>query len=1106
MSPPAILGRPSRSGGGRWWALLGIAALFSACSPPENDSPSQTIRGLEIGPKAGEDKFFECPLARGQYLRVVANSDQIDLKLILWGPRQPTHPPSEICAKGVEHDDSMTPQMLVCSDGSQLRGPHAKEEAAWIARVPGRYQVQVLDLSAEKGAFSFERWGPREPDVWDRRRSRALAIHDEAERKTGGLGLADWHRRASLLDRGIIFWHDLGDVEREADLLKYRGDLHQKFSHFEIAESDFSRAQALYRKIGQPLGVAEASHNKGFALQNLGRDTEAVPEFQRAAELFHKTGVRENEGAALANLGNSQIALGDQHTAIASLERARDIERVVNRERLAKILNSLGEVYNSINQKEKSRDAYEQSLTLAEQYKNFEDLSAAHNGLGVYFQSIGDWDRAIENYRRALDELPENRVNWRARTYNNLGRAYTWQNKIDRAQDSFRQALKILGTIDAEARDPETEAYVLTNLAFLYLKTKQFGLARDLIKSARRMKHSNDQFDIASREVEGALYRELGNFYQAREALERGLTLSQKLDYPQRTAGLLLELARLNGAENHLGVALEKIEQAIQIIESSRNQLLDKEQRSTLQASRNDFYDFYVDLLEQSHKADPTAGYDGLALKISERAHARSLLEALNEVDLDPGDGADRALPQRGPALREKVQGAELRLSALRQRRAKATEVQDATQRLKASLAELSRFEDRQRGANPRYAELVQPEPLTADQMKQVAGSDALILEYWLGEERSHLWVISAEGISSFAIAQTRQAIEDRASSFYEALVEPGRPQSTAASRRQAAARGRQSGDWLSRTLLGPAASLLKSRPLLIVADGALHHIPFSALPDPLAGSGSMPKILLEMHPLVNLPSVSVLRMLRNDRGAAPPKEAAIYGDPVFRDDDPRVGREVRQPRTPEDSPGDARGATISSYSRLTNTRKEAETIYRLLGGPRSCRLRLDFDASVDDVKKHDLSQYRIVHFATHGDVNSETPGLSALVLSLVDREGRPQEGFLRLHDIYNLKLRADLVVLSACRTALGRDIRGEGLVGLTRGFMYAGAKRVLASLWSVDSVATEKLMEKFYRHMAQEHLSAARALQRAKMEMSKDRTWHDPYYWAGFTLQGEWQ
>jgi CHAT domain-containing protein len=189
----------------------------------------------------------------------------------------------------------------------------------------------------------------------------------------------------------------------------------------------------------------------------------------------------------------------------------------------------------------------------------------------------------------------------------------------------------------------------------------------------------------------------------------------------------------------------------------------------------------------------------------------------------------------------------------------------------------------------------------------------------------------------------------------------------------------------------------------------------------------------------------------------------------------------------------------------LPFSRREADAI--IAHAPASGNLKaVDFRASRSTAMNPLLAEYRIVHFATHGVLDSQTPALSGIVLSLVDERGKTQDGFLRLWDIYNLHLPADLVVLSACQTALGKDIKGEGLVGLTRGFMYAGAARVVASLWEVDDVATAELMAQFYDGVLKKHLAPAAALRAAQLSMAKNRRWQgDPYYWAAFQIQGEW-
>jgi CHAT domain-containing protein len=279
-------------------------------------------------------------------------------------------------------------------------------------------------------------------------------------------------------------------------------------------------------------------------------------------------------------------------------------------------------------------------------------------------------------------------------------------------------------------------------------------------------------------------------------------------------------------------------------------------------------------------------------------------------------------------------------------------------------------------------------------------------------------------------------------------------------------------------------------------------------------------------HEIVNLPSASVLAVLRHETaGREPaPKAVAVFADPVFDEKDERVIRkaaasenEAKLVAAGDTVPPSAGHLTRSIadvrsqagdapyLARLPFSRREARAILEVTPTDEGMQA-LDFDASKSTAMKPELAQYRMVHIATHGFLDSNHPEFSGLVLSLVDKEGKPQEGFLGLEDIYNLNLPAELVVLSACETGLGKQINGEGLIGLTRGFMYAGAKRVVASLWNTDDEASAEFMAKFYKAMQQEKLSPAAALRQAQLETWKQKRWADPYYWAAFQLQGEWK
>jgi CHAT domain-containing protein len=243
------------------------------------------------------------------------------------------------------------------------------------------------------------------------------------------------------------------------------------------------------------------------------------------------------------------------------------------------------------------------------------------------------------------------------------------------------------------------------------------------------------------------------------------------------------------------------------------------------------------------------------------------------------------------------------------------------------------------------------------------------------------------------------------------------------------------------------------------------------------------------------------------------PKKIAIIADPIFNLKDSRLtGTPPQQtPDTPSSRTLNraARnlglGDSAKVLDRLEFTGTEAKKILALVPATQSMQA-LDFNASRTTATDPNLAQYQIIHLATHGLLDPVNPELSGIVLSLYDQQRQPQDGFLRLHDIFNLNLPAELVVLSACQTGLGKDVKGEGLVGLTRGFMYAGARRVVVSLWSVNDRATSEVMAKFYQKMLQDGQNPVTALRAAQLEMWKSQNWQSPYYWAAFTIQGDWR
>ena len=615
-----------------------------------------------------------------------------------------------------------------------------------------------------------------------------------------------------------------------------------------------------------------------------------------------------------------------------------------------------------------------------------------------------------------------------------------------------------------------------------------------------------------------------GDLHKAEEYCRQALAIFQQVaPGSASTADLLASLANIMQRTQQPEIAAQLYEQSLGDLEKQMGHVGGSDDtRSRFRARRSTPYFQYIDLLVKQQKA-------GTALEVLERFRARSLLETMASARVDISSGVDPGLLQKERSLRATLNAK----SDKRIRLAGGTHTPEELVSLDKEISDLTsehqEIEGRIRDTSPAYASLMQPQPLSARQIQEtLIDRDTVLLEYALGEERSYVFTVTRDSLAAFELPP-RKSLEEKARSFYRLLAAP-RAQQRPAENRYAEVAAE-----LSRMVLGPVAAELGNKRIVVVADGALQFVPFTALPDPGARQPRLTDAqtpLVVHHEVVDLPSASVLAVLRLQEAARPAhaRRVAVLADPVFDKLDPRVmgnphSGPVRKQHAGPLQQGNAKisnpeSATLLSRSaadvgltrnaggmlpRLLFSRREADAILAVFPAGTGKAL-LDFSANRGAATSPELSQYRIIHFATHGLLNSERPELSGLVLSMVDKRGNPQDGFLQLQDIYNLNLPADLVVLSACGTALGQEISGDGLIGLTRGFMYAGASRVVASLWNVSDVATAKLMAEFYRAMEKDGMPASAALRAAQIKMWKQQRWSEPYYWAAFQIQGEWK
>ncbi len=866
------------------------------------------------------------------------------------------------------------------------------------------------------------------------------------------------------------------------------------------AERYYSQALAIQQKLAPgSIGVSLSLAGLGNLARARG-DLARAEEYLRQALAIDEKLVPNNRDVAadLSNLGTIARNRGDLPKSEEYLHQALALQEKLDPESLnrASMLSSLG--ITAWYRGDLAQAAEYQNQALAIQQKLAPDgieVSRTLINLGIVFRSRGDLVKAEECYRQAL--VIEERVVPGtldvATNINNLGEVARDRGDLTKAEEYYRQALPIEEKL---APNSLLAADSLNGMGLLAEDRGDLSKSHELHQQAFaiREKFAPGSLTVAaSLTALGDVDRIRGDLEKAEEYYRESLAIQEKLA-PESAARAetLADLAGVMLRKQQLDAAAPLSEQGLNALESQISHLGGSEEvRSGFRAKHLSYYRDYINLLMRFHDQRPAEGFNARALEASERARARGLLDLLNESHADIRQGVEPALLDQERSLQTSLNAKAAYRIRLLTRPHTAQEASNLEKEISALTAAWETTETQIRARSPRYAALTQPRPLRLAEIQRLLDPKTLLLEYSLGDDRSFMWAVTPGSLVSFELPK-RSEVETAARRAYEELSAnhlPARSQATKA---------------LSRMLLAPLAGQLGSKRLVIVAEGALQYIPFSAL----QGPRGVP--LIAEHEIVTLPSASTLAILREEmEGHSPASmQLAVLADPVFSPDDPRVSRTSQTNLRISSSDKLERSAKetgLATLDRLPASRREADAIVAL-AGERSSKKALDFDANLETATSPQLSQFRIVHFASHALLNSQHPELSGIILSLVDRQGHPQDGFLQAHQIYNLKLNADLVVLSACQTALGKEVQGEGLIGLTRGFMYAGAPRIVASLWQVPDLATMELMRRFYSGILRQGLPPAAALRAAQAAMRKEQRWRAPYYWAGFTLQGEWK
>ena len=1103
--------------------------------------------------KGGERQLFKITVGAGQYARVVVEKHGIEVEMRLSGSRT-----------------------RVMDNPS---GPHGPMSLSIIAESPRDYTLEVRSTEswANQGEYEVVVEELRAADPADAKRVAAEDAFSEARRLFGEDKKDSYEKSITEYEKSLSYWASVHDPHWEALTRYCLGVTHRRLGNLRVAEKYFDETLKIqFAEYDWRLRAATLN-DRGVNYNLLGEQQKALESLNSALAIFQEHQDRRGQASALNNIGLIYHRAGDLRSALEFYLKSLPLRHAENDEAGEyNVLNNIGGVYDKLGEPYKALDYYSrvlqgyQDLDRRGQLTNHGRLGTAFNNVAVILDKLNDWEKALGYYAEALKIYREVGSNPElAAALDNVGELRAALGDPDKAMEYYSEARDILHT---KVKDPDTEANVLTHIGQLYSSQGKltgalgyFGEALKLQISSPRQANiytnigavhaaqhepqraieayekalplwGEDRRGVAiTLHKEGEAYALAGDQVKALDYFGKALARWRELADDRGEAAALQGTAGVERDRDNLIEALQRSEEALTIIEKLRTKVTSQQLRTLYFAGQQNYYELNIDLNMRLYRRDGSPRHLAAALEANERSRSRSLIDMLVEAQTDVTQGVDEELLRRERDIQQKLNAKAL--IQMRLLNGKHTEEQAASlaKEIADLITEYDSLKAEIRDKSPRYARLTQPQALTLEQLQQLLDGDTLLLEFSLGSERSYLWLVSKDSITGSDLLPGRADIETEARRFYELLTAPEPVPGDSPVKRNrriadAAAKYPAQAAVLSKMLLGPLADKLGNKRLLIVGDGVLQYLPFSALPVPPASGGEVVRsgnrvstrgartpYLIEEHEIINLPSAAVLSVLRNEFGnrEAGPLSAAVLADPVFDAEDPRFkalkGSRVQARQHVVPVP-DLRSSAIPDLRlrsglelpRLRSTRVEARKIGESI--PRSL-IALDWDASRATLAKIQNEHYRIVHFATHGVLNTEHPELSGIVLSLVDAHGQPQDdGVLRLHDIYNLKLPAELVVLSGCSTGLGSVIKGEGLVGLTRGFMYAGAPRVVASLWRVDDFPTALLMERFYQHIAKDGDSPAAALRQAQIEMLKGRSYPSPYFWAGFILQGEWR
>ena len=839
---------------------------------------------------------------------------------------------------------------------------------------------------------------------------------------------------------------------------------------------------------------------------------ESIELNKRALDFWQKAGnINEQANTHLA-LGYNYLSKFDYLKSIREIELALEKWILVKNLRGQAIANiAKGGVYTLINKKQNALNAYLQAESIFPDEIDFFEKATLFNGLSTIYEDYGDWKTSLKYRQKAIGlfKRDKNPLGILA-TLPGLIKLNSLINDEEAMFDYYEQTL----LLSKELGDNLFIAIAWQQIGDFYLKNNLLQKASVFYKKARtnlkKLGFKRDLALIISRL--GEIHQKQNDFILAKKNFHLALKINKDIKNRFAESQNLFHLANIANKRGNLKEALHLINSSIEITESLYGEISDNTLRRIYLTNVFERYELLIHILMILHSKFPNENYNKQALMINEKARARSLLETLRLANAKFPNNISSSLFEKEKTLRANLNLNINSLTGVLGEKIKGIRVSKIEKEITRLTLEYEQVKAEIRSTYKDTFLLKYPDAFDIRKFQNnILDENTILLEYALGQEKSYVWIVGKNETISYELPP-RQVIEKYVFKLRKLILEQsiifGESPKEYKSRLTAnQIEYQRVSEKLSDILLNNISNIIKGKKMIIVPDGVLYYLPFSILPV-LKQENSSKDLLLYNNEIAYQPSASALLFIdESQKNFAPTDKAIIFADPIFSEKDQRIKQRTK---TKEKSVNksllfDSILSSAGNIYRLKATKNEANDISRIIGRSKTTTI-FGENATRRKMLSLEMKDYKIIHLATHSILNKKKPEFSSIILSRFDKNGSEMNGLLSLDDIYNLNLSAELVVLSSCDSGAGREVKGEGVISLTQGFLQTGSKSVLSSLWKIEDKATAKLMKYFYEYLIEENLPPAEALRKAKIKMREKSKYKSPLYWAGFTIQGEFR